>query len=85
MNLNKMLSKVDDDILGEIIAKCESKMVEPGEGKPFKSKKVAIEIEPEMEDEGMEKSESDSNSMVEKLDSMDEDELLELYSQLKDK
>ena len=75
MKMNKMVSKIDDDILGQIISSCENHMVSP-----FKKKEVEIEVEPEMEDED----DSKKSDIAEKLSELDEDELLELYSKMKE-
>lgn len=76
MKMMKMLSKIDDDILDEIIGKCEAKMVEPGEGKPFKKKVVEVEMmEPEMEEVVSPKEEED--------DGLSEEDLLELLRSMK--
>jgi hypothetical protein len=44
MDLSKLLSSIDDDILKQVIDGCEGKM-----GEPFTKKKIEIEVEPESE------------------------------------
>jgi hypothetical protein len=88
MKFQKKLSEIDDSILESIIAKCESRMVSPGEGKPFKSKAVAIELEPEEADdseaeESAEPADEKKQEVVDKLSELDEDELVALYEKMK--
>jgi len=67
--------KIDLDILDDLIGQCEDSMVHP-----FKKKKaVAIAIEPE------EKEESEDHEEKPDLSEMDMEELLQLYSEMKDK
>lgn len=44
MDLTKLLSSIDDDILKQVIDGCEGKM-----GEPFTKKKIEIEMQPEGE------------------------------------
>ena len=71
----KILSKIDDDILSEIIAKCEGKMISGG---PFK-KKAALVVEAEPEEIEVESEEE----APEELEDGDLEELLEHYKKLK--
>lgn len=84
MNLQKMSSKIDVDVLDEIIQGLESKMTEPGEGRPFKKKATALVIDAEPEDEGK----MDLSSLGEEKDEgegeeQSMEELLELWHKLK--
>lgn len=72
-NIHKMVSKIDDDILSEIISSCEKRMVSP-----FKKKEeVAAVEEPEAEEEV-------SSDEVEDMGPDELAKLIELYKQMKD-
>ena len=74
------VSKIDDDILAEIIGSCEKKMVSP-----FKKKGVVIDVSEEPEEETEDELESEEKSeLKDQLADMDLEDLKKFYATLKD-
>jgi hypothetical protein len=83
----KQAQEADQDILSELIAKCEDSMVSPFK----KAKAVAVEVKPEDAEEASESPaeetaegpEDDESKGKPDLSDMDMDDLLKLYEEIK--
>lgn len=76
-NINKMIGNIDDDILKDIIAKCESHMVSP-----FKKKSVDVSVEEPEAEEDIPVEGEEVASKENDLEGMDLEDLLRMYKDL---